>query len=116
MHMESGDRKEWFWSDYNQERLISVRKTGYDEDSYMMQSSSEHSASDDEDDVVERKHGDITEESIRRFQVDESSQEEDDSDDEESLKRSAGKKVGFTPQKHRSERFHYEVSDQDEDD
>ena len=65
--MESGDRREWVWSDYNQENLISVRKAGFDEGSSMMQSSSEYSESDNDDDCVERKADQITEESMRRF-------------------------------------------------
>ena len=71
--MKSGDRREWFWSDYNQENLISIRKAGFEEDSSMVQSSSEYSESEDDEDCVERKADQITEESMQRFQRDDSS-------------------------------------------
>mmetsp|Transcript_28502 Transcript_28502/g.38012 ORF Transcript_28502/g.38012 Transcript_28502/m.38012 type:complete len:240 (+) Transcript_28502:400-1119(+) len=63
--MESGDRREWVWTDYNRDSLISVRKSGFDqEDSYEAASSDDGSESEDQAEQSEHK---IEEESSRQL-------------------------------------------------
>jgi len=84
--MDVGDRREWVWSDTSKESLICVRRTGFEDNSYIYGSSEDEDDDDDneEDSVRERfvvrSRG--LEDSTRVFEKDGDTDSEESEDDD----------------------------------